>query len=402
MTVPPLVRSHDRRRTPFREFVLKLHTRCNLACDYCYMYELADTAWRGINSAMSERVLDQVGRRIAEHVDGAASLRVVLHGGEPMMVGVTALVRASDRVRAAIAPPAIVDITVQTNGVLLDDRAIDRLCQAGIRIGVSLDGDREANDRHRRYANGRSSFDAVDGALHTLSLRPEHFAGILSVVDLDNDPASTFDSLIQYRPPAIDFLLPHGNWTSPPPRWSATGETPYGDWLVAAFDRWYDAPVPETRVRFFEEVIALALGGASRLETIGLSPVATVVVDVDGAYEQIDTLRSTYPGAVDTGMNVFAHSLDEVLEHPAILDRQIGLDALSDDCLACPLHQICGGGYYPHRYRAETGFRNPSVYCADLGRLIRHVVPRVRADLAVLKGRLQDGTPDAGNDASLR
>lgn len=398
------MRAHDRRRTPFREFVLKLHTRCNLACDYCYMYELADTAWRQVNSAMSDRVLDRVCERIADHVgDTARPLRVVLHGGEPMMVGVDALVRASDRVRAAVAPQAIVDITVQTNGVLLDDRVIDRLCQADIRIGVSLDGDRQANDRHRRYANGRSSFDAVDRALRWLSLRPDHFAGILSVVDLDNDPVSTFDSLLQYDPPAIDFLLPHGNWTTPPPRWSATGGTPYGDWLVAAFDRWYDAPVQETRVRFFEEVINLALGGASRVETIGLSPVATVVVDVDGAYEQIDTLRSTYPGAVDTGMNVFDHSLDEVLEHPEIQDRQIGLNALSDDCLACPLHRICGGGYYPHRYRAETGFRNPSVYCADLGRLIRHVLPRVRADLAaVLKGRLQDGTPDAGDDASPR
>ena len=22
--------------TPFRQFLLKMHTRCNLACDYCY------------------------------------------------------------------------------------------------------------------------------------------------------------------------------------------------------------------------------------------------------------------------------------------------------------------------------------------------------------------------------
>ena len=32
--------------TPFREFVLKIHSRCTLACDYCYMYELADKTWR--------------------------------------------------------------------------------------------------------------------------------------------------------------------------------------------------------------------------------------------------------------------------------------------------------------------------------------------------------------------
>ena len=35
--------------------------------------------------------------------------------------------------------------------------------------------------------------------------------------------------------------------------------------------------------------------------------------------------------------------------------------------------EICGGGLYPHRYRHGEGFRNPSVYCDDLMRLITHV-----------------------------
>src|ERR1043166_2879062 len=34
------------RPTPFREFVLKVHSRCNLTCDYCYIYEMADQSWR--------------------------------------------------------------------------------------------------------------------------------------------------------------------------------------------------------------------------------------------------------------------------------------------------------------------------------------------------------------------
>jgi uncharacterized protein len=47
--------------------------------------------------------------------------------------------------------------------------------------------------------------------------------------------------------------------------------------------------------------------------------------------------------------------------------------------------EICGGGLYPHRYREGAGFRNPSVYCADLLRLITHVTERVTSDLAGLK-----------------
>ena len=41
------------------------------------------------------------------------------------------------------------------------------------------------------------------------------------------------------------------------------------------------------------------------------------------------------------------------------------------------MHKICGGGYFPHRYRSGSGFRNPSVYCADLQRVITHIAARV-------------------------
>lgn len=30
----------------FMEFVVKIHSRCNPACDYCYVYDMADQSWR--------------------------------------------------------------------------------------------------------------------------------------------------------------------------------------------------------------------------------------------------------------------------------------------------------------------------------------------------------------------
>ena len=41
------------RPIPFREFVVKVHSRCDLACDYCYMYEIADETWRARPGRMS-------------------------------------------------------------------------------------------------------------------------------------------------------------------------------------------------------------------------------------------------------------------------------------------------------------------------------------------------------------
>jgi len=66
-----------------------------------------------------------------------------------------------------------------------------------------------------------------------------------------------------------------------------------------------------------------------------------------------------------------------MFEHPAVVARQLGLEGLSPTCQQCELVAVCGGGYYPHRYRPGSGFLNPSVYCSDLAVLISHITSRI-------------------------
>ena len=108
------------------------------------------------------------------------------------------------------------------------------------------------------------------------------------------------------------------------------------------------------------------------------------MVETDGSIRQLDSLSSAYSGAADTGLHVFTDSFDAALDHPTTVARQIGVDALASRCQTCPVVRICGGGLYPHRYRSGEGFRNPSVYCADLTRLISYVSDRVIRDVTEL------------------
>lgn len=367
------------RPTPFRDVVLKVHQRCNLACSYCYVYELADQSWRERPRLMDRSIWLAAADRMAEHAraHGLRSMRLILHGGEPLLAGVDRLAALIADFRAALSPACELDVRMQTNGVLLDDATLTRLRESGVRIGVSLDGAAADNDRHRRFPDGRGSFSAVDNALRLLTSDPHRdaFSGLLCAVDPTTDPIACYETLLQYQPPTIDLLLPHANWSAPP---ESAG---LGDWLIAVFDRWYGAPRQETGIRLFEDVIALYLGGHGRSEQLGLSPVAVVVVETDGAIEQADSLKSTYPGACATGLDVRTDPFDAALLLPGVVARQIGLRALSETCLACPVHRICGGGHYAHRFRAGEGFRNPSVHCADLAQLIRHVARRVGADI---------------------
>jgi uncharacterized protein len=386
------LRQRGWRPTPFQQFVLKVHSRCNLACDYCYIYRMADQSWRLQPATMTFETVAAAAGRIAEHACtfGLAEVRIVLHGGEPLLAGSDFIAHTAKVLRHTIGEEIRVRIGIQTNGVLLTEELLRVLLKHHICVGVSLDGDRPATDRHRRYANGRSSHAAVSRGLRLLCQVPyrDLFCGLLCTVDLANDPIATYETLLEFTPPAVDFLLPHGNWTTRPPhRTSDPTATPYADWLISIFDRWYATENQGTRIRLFLEIISLVLGGPSRSETVGFTPASCIIIDTDGSLEQTGALKAAYHGAPVTGLNVVDHTLDAALDHPSIAARQLGMDALCATCYACPVRDVCGGGLYPHRYRAGSGFRNPSVYCPDLRRLIEHIRTRVLTDIRDLCGR---------------
>ncbi|MEU6077606.1 FxsB family cyclophane-forming radical SAM/SPASM peptide maturase [Micromonospora sp. NPDC047074] len=381
-----------------RQLVLKVHSRCNLACDHCYVYRHADQRWRERPRVIAPGTVARVAQRLGEHLARHRSdrVRVVLHGGEPLLAGPTVLDRIVRTLRGALPPGAVLDVGVQTNGVLLDDEFLALCHRHGIDVGVSLDGDRAANDRHRRYPDGRGSFADVAAALRLLG-RPEHrsrWAGLLCTVDVDNDPLGVYESLVAFDPPRLDLLLPHGNWSAPPPRRRPGGtDTPYGDWLVAVFDRWYPTAPRRTGIRLFESLIALVLGGRSGTRALGFAEPDIMTVETDGTIEGTDTLKTTDDASMRTGLDVFRHSFDEALRHPSLAGRPTGPAALADQCRACPVLSACGGGLYAHRFRAGAGFAHPSVYCPDLYRLIRHVQRVVAADVEALHRRALADAP---------
>jgi uncharacterized protein len=378
--------------TPFREFVLKIHSRCNLACDYCYMYEMVDQSWRSQPKRMSTTIANRTATRIGEHArrHGLNEIRLVLHGGEPLLAGAGLITHVLAAVGEATGEHVTVEASVQTNGVGLDEQFLALFSRLGVRVGISLDGDAGAQNRHRRFANGRGSHAAVTSGLRRLtSDRYRHLlSGLLCVIDLHNDPLDTYSAMLEFAPPRVDFLLPHGTWDSPPPsRAAEEKQTPYADWLIAIFDRWYDQP--RTQVRLFSEIIRLQLGQTASTESVGLAPADFLVIETDGAIAQVDSLKATFHGAPQTGLHVDWHKFDDALLLPEIAARQVGFQALSQTCQQCRIWRVCGGGQYAHRYRRGTGFANPSVYCPDLMRLIDHIGERVAADIGQRKRQRQ-------------
>src|SRR5258707_243186 len=339
------------------QYVLKICSRCDLSCTHCYVYEHADQSWRRKPQNMATATVAQAARRISEHASRHQLPRVsvILHGGEPLLLGPDELQRVLHELLATISPATRLDLAIQTNGVLLTDTLCELFASYGVRVGVSLDGDRAANDRHRLYANGNSSYKQALSALQLLR-RPTYrhlYAGILCTIDVANAPDAVYGALLAEAPPRLALLLPHATWDNPPLRPPGLA-APYADWLGRVHARWLrdGRPVP---IRLFDSLAAAWAGHPSGSETVGLDPAEMLVIETDGSWEQADSLKTAFDGAPATGLDVFTHSVDEAASHPGVTARQHGIAGLCRTCQECELVRACGGGLYAHRYRSGNG-----------------------------------------------
>src|ERR1700722_5663753 len=130
LDVPELI-ANGWRPFPFREFIVKIHSRCDLSCDYCYMYEMADQSWRDQPRRMPVDIAERAAWRIGEHARAhkMQSIALILHGGEPLLAGQELIWRLVTATRKAAGPDVRVDVRVQTNAVGLDDSYLQLFCE---------------------------------------------------------------------------------------------------------------------------------------------------------------------------------------------------------------------------------------------------------------------------------
>jgi uncharacterized protein len=356
-------------------------------CDYCYEYNCGNTSWRKKPKEMSWEVYTKSVERIIEHMARHAtnSCFFSFHGGEPLLRSPKFFADAATYAKGEFGKRNIeIGFGMQTNATLLTKEYAKILFDSSIGVGVSLDGPEEMHNEFRVYSNGDPTYTDVRAGLENLLTEEGRsiWDGFLTVINVRHDPLVVFDHLATFSPPSTDFLEPHGAWNKLPVGKDTPEDTTYGDWLIRLFDYWFYSDKASIPIRIFEEIIEHNYGGNGSVEYFGLQPVDLITIATDGAYESVDCVKAAHPEAENLGLNIFDHSLDEVLEHPMVNLRQIGLDALPQKCRQCDLVNICGGGYFAHRYSPENGFCNPSIYCADMKKLIRHIqnaLPSVRS-----------------------
>ncbi len=356
------------------QLVLKVSSRCNLNCSYCYVYNKVDHSWSEKPALMSNEIFQQTLRRAREHCEltGQRELRFGFHGGEPCLIGHRRFDEWCKKVRSELRG-VNVHLNIQTNGTLIDENWIRVLAQNRVGVGISIDGPEKIHDAARVDFKNRGSYANVVRALDLLH-KTGITVGVLCVIPVGADPLLVHRNFIELGCKQVTYLFPDYTHESLTSERLKHGSTPCADFLIPIFDEWFANDYNSIQIVDLLNIARVILGGESVIETIGNRPPGYVFIESDGEMEGLDALRNCKEGIARIGLNVRDSGFQKLvsinnLNIEAIFD---GLP-LPDDCYGCPESTTCAGGQLPHRYSEERLFNNPSVWCADLKKLFEHV-----------------------------
>ena len=362
---------------PIAQLLVKVASRCNIDCSYCYWFR--DAAVYNKPKLMSIEVLDQLLRRIEEHVVrySLAELPIILHGGEPLLWGVENFHRIAEAC-AAISARTNCDIPigVTTNGVLIDAAWLDCFEARGISVAISLDGPAHVHDARRRTFHGAGTHAAVERAARMLLARDIGVTA-LAVCDPSVDAGEYVAFFADCGIRNYDIMIPDATVDETPPH--------IASFYKRLFDLWFEANRHEqtSDIRIVTDMVAALLGADAPTEGVGYRPVELCTIMTDGTIEAHDVLRIAGDGSSETRCNIFDHAIDDIRSEPRWLAARAASVDICETCRKCKFMNACGGGYLPHRFSKTNGYDNPSVYCDDLYATFEHIQSTLAAHVYV-------------------
>lgn len=363
-------------QTPvFQEALLKLAARCNLNCTYCYWFR--DLSVYGKPPILTLEAERSFLIRLEEHINayGLHRFSLILHGGEPLLFGKARFVGLMDELAAIEERTSCTLVrSLTTNGVLIDEEWARLFRLFHVNVTVSIDGPAHIHDRARIDFKGRGTYDAVmQGVQH---LRKQGLEpGVLAVCDPDSDPAATMSHFVELLGfTSFDILVPDVTHDD-----TAAAIAPY---YISLFDLWYDQYLQRgISIRYLQILVGALIESVSSKKSAVYNPVETLTILTDGALEPVDVLRIAGNGSTRTELSLFTHTLQDLTLDPRWRVAYQATVNLPMVCQQCEYCTACAGGYLPHRWSAKNGYDNPSVYCADLKQLYRHIWNRIEPEL---------------------
>jgi uncharacterized protein len=382
-------------RRPARDFHVlakPIGPVCNLNCTHCYYLE-KEKLYPGNRELrdwiLPDPILESYIRQLIQS-QSQPTVSFAWQGGEPTLLGVDYFQKIVS-LQQKHANGRKIENTLQTNGVLLDDRWGEFLARNQFLVGLSIDGPARLHDRYRLDRGGAPSFDKVLRGIHYLRKHSVPF-NTLTVVQKDNSqyPREVYRFLKEIGSGFMQFIpvversaaapTPEGMELIPPDselpahvsEWSVE-PLQYGEFYCDIFEEWVRKDVGKIFVQLFDVTLSAWVGMAPGLCVFQRTCGSALVMEHNGDIYSCD--HYVYPE------NRLGNIMDQPLESlassaPQIRFGQNKSDRLPRQCNECTFRFACNGECPKHRFaKTRGGEEHLNYLCPGYKRFFSHVAP---------------------------
>lgn len=350
---------------------------CNMDCKYCFYKCLSSHREEYSKGFMTEETLETLVREAIAYADG--SLTFAFQGGEPTLAGLDFFQKAVELQQKYNNKKLQIENTIQTNGLLIDEKWARFLGEHRFLVGLSLDGPKKMHDRYRKDAAGQDTFARI---MHSVQLLEQYHVDYNVVTVVTNDTAKQASFLYKFwkrnHYPFVQFIpcmdeIKRQDGTQERSIYAVEPEQ-YGKFLCELFDLWYaDFAAGETMdIRMFSNLAQMAAGYPA--EECGMNGCCNCyfVVEGDGSVYPCDfyCMDEWKLGTVNDGFVQMKTSE----KAKAFVEASRPVCAA---CQECPYFSLCRGGCRRWREPFVDGKPGLNQLCSAYRMFFAHAAERM-------------------------
>lgn len=350
---------------------------CNMDCKYCFYKCLSSHREEYSKGFMKEETLETLVREAIAYADG--SLTFAFQGGEPTLAGLDFFQKAVELQQKYNNKKLQIENTIQTNGLLIDEKWARFLGDHHFLVGLSLDGPKKMHDRYCKDATGQDTFARI---MHSVQLLEQYHVDYNVVTVVTNDTAKQASFLYKFwkrnHYPFVQFIpcmdeIKRQDGTQERSIYAVEPEQ-YGKFLCELFDLWYaDFAAGETMdIRMFSNLAQMAAGYPA--EECGMNGCCNCyfVVEGDGSVYPCDfyCMDEWKLGTVNDGFVQMKTSE----KAKAFVGASRPVCAA---CQECPYFSLCRGGCRRWREPFVDGKPGLNQLCSAYRMFFAHAAERM-------------------------
>ncbi|MDD6504179.1 MAG: anaerobic sulfatase maturase [Lachnospiraceae bacterium] len=352
---------------------------CNMDCKYCFYKCLSSNREEYSKGFMTEDTLEQLVIRAFEYADGAVTF--AFQGGEPTLAGIPFFRKAVELQKKYNQKGILVENTIQTNGLLIDEEWAEFLAENHFLVGLSLDGPRKMHDAARLDVKGEGTFERL---MRTVSILKQYRVDFNILTVVTNETAVNASALYKfYQRNHFSYvqLIPcmdesgrnesNGGNSNP---YAVTPEA-YGNFLCHFFDLWYeDFKRGEIMdVRMFSNLAQMTVGYPP--EECGMSGCCNCyfVVEGDGSVYPCDFYCMD-----EWKLGTVAESFSDLMKVERAEKFVEDSRFVSEECRTCSYVSLCRGGCRRWREPFTDGKPGLNYLCPAYRIFFPHVWERLQ------------------------